>query len=58
MKTYTIKKEFLDDFGNLTPEDYVMTEKEAAWLAKEWEVDLEDVLRRLDFCGETGEENS
>lgn len=46
MKFYKIDPEYLDNFGT-SDADYVVSESEAASLAREWEKPLEDVLAQL-----------
>ena len=48
MKRYRIKPEHLDEWGEDVTEDYIVTEEELAYLARQWEKPVEELLEDLE----------
>ena len=53
MKTYTIKPEFLSEWGNETTEETTVTEREIERLSREWGVSVDDLMEQTTFCTDT-----
>lgn len=47
MKTYNIKEEYIDNFGSECYPDTIITEEDVNYIARGWEMSVEDVLEML-----------
>ena len=56
MKTYKIKQEFFDLWGEDTTIDTVLTRDEAEMIAKGWDKTFEDIENQLIECSDNCED--